>query len=479
MNAATATAEPAPILAPVSIRQVMSDPHLFGKQFAGESWAGWRALLSGFYGLPLADDEHAPWQRLTRRTAPAGPFHELWLAIGRRGGKSHAAALLAVYSAAFFDYRRRLSPGEQATTLILAADKRQARTVMGYVSGLMHNNPMLEAMIVRESAESIELNNGSAIEVHTASFRTVRGFTVACCIADEIAFWRSENTANPDREIIDAIRPALATLDGKLIALSSPYSKRGELWRNYRESFGKSDDTDVLVAQAASRYMNPTLPQRIVDRAMKRDPEAARAEFMGQFRNDLAAFVPLEVVDSCTVPGRFELPPCSGFRYQAFTDPSGGSADAMTLAIAHLEDRTVVVDATREVHPPFSPDAVVKDFAELLKSYRIRTVTGDRYGGEWPRERFAVHGIEYQASELVRTELYRNTLPLLNAGIIELPDSKRLVAQFSNLERRSNRGGRETIDHPPGQHDDLCNAVAGVAAILSVRRKPVYNLDNL
>jgi hypothetical protein len=68
----------------------------------------------------------------------------------------------------------------------------------------------------------------------------------------------------------------------------------------------------------------------------------------------------------------------------------------MTLAIAHCEANGVaVLDCVREVRPPFSPDSVVEEFATLLKSYGISRVTGDAYAGEWPRERFSVHGITY------------------------------------------------------------------------------------
>ena len=56
----------------------------------------------------------------------------------------------------------------------------------------------------------------------------------------------------------------------------------------------------------------------------------------------------------------------------------------------------------RERRPPFSPDGVVQEFAELLKSYKVRRVVGDRYAGEWPRERFRVHGIEYRCEFAIR-----------------------------------------------------------------------------
>lgn len=46
-------------------------------------------------------------------------------------------------------------------------------------------------------------------------------------------------------------------------------------------------------------------------------------------------------------------------------------------------------------------------------------------------------------------------------------DNPKLIAQLVNLERRVPRGGKDSIDHPPGAHDDLANAIAGLAAINS------------
>lgn len=195
--------------AAVTIRDVMTDPALFGGQFGGTSWAAWRALLCGFYGLALGDAERINWKALTgRENAPQAPHEELWLVVGRRGGKSQCAALLAVYEACFHDHRDRLAPGEVATVRVMAADRAQARSVFRYISGLLHTNPMLEQMIVREDKESIELSNRCTIEVGTASFRTARGYSFAAVICDELAFWRSEDSANPDSEIIAAVRPA-------------------------------------------------------------------------------------------------------------------------------------------------------------------------------------------------------------------------------------------------------------------------------
>ena len=60
----------------------------------------------------------------------------------------------------------------------------------------------------------------------------------------------------------------------------------------------------------------------------------------------------------------------------------------------------------------------------------------------------------------------------LNSGQCKLPDDRRLVAQFLSLERRTSRGGKDSIDHAPSASDDLANAVAGVPVDLPKGRQP-------
>ena len=123
-----------------------------------------------------------------------------------------------------------LTPGELGTVMVIAADRKQARVIYRYATALLHEVPMLKAMIQRETAEAIELTNGIRIEILTASFRTVRGYTLIAALCDEIAFWRSDESANPDSEIIGAIRPAMATIAGAvLLCASSPYARRGAI----------------------------------------------------------------------------------------------------------------------------------------------------------------------------------------------------------------------------------------------------------
>lgn len=449
----------------VTIRDAMTDPQLFGDTFAGDSFKAWRALLAGFYGLPLSDDEAAIWHSVTGRAeTPQEAHDELWLVVGRRGGKSHAASLLAVFEAAFKDHRDKLAPGEWATVLLIAADRPQARTLLRYVRG-MFEHPMLKPLVARETSDGLELTNRCAIEIGTASHRSTRGYTLAAVVADEVAFWMNEG-ARPDAEVIAAVRPALATLGGKLIALSSPYARRGMLWDTYRRSFGKPGR--VLVAQAPSRTMNPTLSARVVDDAMRDDAARASAEYMAVFRSDIADFITQAVIESVTRPKPLEIAPETGVQYFAFVDPAGGGADEFTLAIAHREDDRAIIDLVRGQRG--SPAGIVADYAKLLRRYSITRVTGDKYAGRWPRDEFAKYGIAYEVAELDRSGLYLEALAALNSGRVELPPCEVLARQLAGLERRTGRV-KDLIDHAPGAHDDRANAAAGCLVTLLAGRK--------
>jgi hypothetical protein len=397
-----------------------------------------------------------------RSNAPPGGVREAWLICGRRAGKSFVLALVAVFLACFVNWSPFLTPGELGTVMVIAADRKQARVIYRYAAALLREVPMLKAMIQRETAEAIELTNGIRIEILTASFRTVRGYTLIAALCDEIAFWRSDESANPDSEIIGAIRPAMATIPGAvLLCASSPYARRGALWTAFRNLFGK--DSPALVWKADTRTMNPTVPLSFIEEAYETDPAHAAAEYGAEFRTDVETYVAREVVDAAVVLGRHELPPIRGIPYLAFTDPSGGSADSMTLAVGHRDkDGRAIIDAVRERRPPFAPESVVYEFAQLMKSYGIHTVIGDRYGGEWPRERFRVHGIRYEIAEKPKSDFYRDLLPVPNSGRVELLDHPRLIAQLCGLERRTSRSGKDSIDHAPGGHDDVANSVAGV-----------------
>jgi len=460
----------------ISIIQAINDKNLFRPLFKDlKTWASWIVFLKSLFSLPMDEAELDLYRQCTGRTLPPErPFVEAFIPTGRRSGKSFVSSLLAVFLACFRSYEKYLAPGERAHIIIIAADRNQAQVIFRYVKGFIKSIPLLAAMVESEKTESIDLNNLVTIEVFTCSYKSVRGFTAAAVICDEIAFWRADDGKNPGTEVLRALRPALATIPGApLLAISSPYSRFGPLWDMFNKHYGR-DDSDVLIWRASSTLMNSTLNQKMIDREREQDPEAARAEWDAEFRSDLETFMPEEAITAVTIQGRFELLPMPNITYSAFVDPSGGRHDAACMAIAHVEDKKVILDVARQWKAPHVPAQVVQEQADILRSFGLSKVTGDRYAGAYPEQEYLKYGITYEASEKNKSEIYLDFLPLILSGSIELLDNKTLFNELRSLERRTRSGGHDSVDHPPRMHDDLANAVAGVCVKLGIVWEPGF-----
>jgi hypothetical protein len=302
----------------------------------------------------------------------------------------------------------------------------------------------------------------------------VRGRSLLAVIFDEVSFWRSEESAQPDVEVYRAVMPALATTGGMLVAISSPYRRIGLLHAKHRDYFGK-DDNSVLVIQGESRAFNPTLDDDIIRRAKEEDPEAALAEWDGFFRSDLTQFLDDASIDAAIDYGRpLELPPREGLTYRAFADASAGRHDAFCFGIGHREGDRIVADVIRGRRPPFDPAAVAAEYAALAKEYRCGKITGDAYAGEWTTQAFKGAGVEYARSELPKSALYLESLPYFMRGAISIPNVPILIRELRLLERRTTRSGKDSVDHGASGSDDHANVLAGLIWLLrDVAKKPM------
>src|SRR6516162_1911360 len=313
-----------------TIREILDGP--FAEWLGKDDWRPWHAFLCALRGEPMSDYEADMFRRCTgRQSLPSRPFREAWVAVGRKSRKSATAGALAVYCDVYGQWKR--APGETLRVVVVGLSKDQAKLVRDYAAAILDSRPGLARLVMARDSETIRLTNGVEIACYPNSFRLVRGPTICCAILDEVAvWWNNELAANPDREILRALKPAMITQpDSLLIRLSSPYAKRGLLYDKYRDHFGR-DDSNVLVWQADTATMNPKVDRQEIEQAYHDDPLSAAAEFGAQFRSDLEAFVSVDVVRSCVDDGVFERPPEDRVRYFGFCDPSGGSgADSMTL----------------------------------------------------------------------------------------------------------------------------------------------------
>lgn len=459
----------------LTLIDAIADPQLFAPFFKDpETWIAWGTFIAACFGLDMDEEQLAIYRECTGRTdVPHEQFKEIVLTCGRRAGKSYTLALIAVWLACFHSYKKYLSEGELGVVMVLAADKAQAKVILGYVRGFVKKIRMLARMVRKDTQFGLELSNSVAIEITASNFKTVRGRTVVAALCDEVCFWSSEYSSSPDTETVAAIRPAMSMIPNSMLLIaSSPYAKRGVLFEQWKKYHGKNDKR-VLSWHAPTERMNPRVDPAVIAQAYEDDAVAASAEYGAIWRTDIESFVSRDAVEAC-MSAEHERGYSSSNRYFGFVDPSGGAHDSMTMAIAHVEKGITVLDVLREKRPPFSPEGVVEDFSAIFKLYGIRKVLGDKYAGEWPREQFKKHGIVYDPSAKPKSQLYTDFLPLLNSRKVDLLANDRLLNQLASLERRTARSGKDSVDHPPNGMDDVANAVAGVVTSCGVRR---YNYD--
>jgi hypothetical protein len=205
------------------------------------------------------------------------------------------------------------------------------------------------------------------------------------------------------------------------------------------------------------------LPQAEIDEALEDDPAAARADYLSEWRDDLATYVPRALIEAAVDRDLTHRPRESGRYYVSYIDANSGGADSFAAAVAHREGDIAVLDAVVEVPGPCNVTKAVETVAFLLKSYGLNTTMGDLHARAWVAAELQRHGISMQdrPSHMHTSEIYLEVLAPFSANKIRLLDHERLINQFCALERRALPGGGERVDHPKGLHDDIAVAASG------------------
>lgn len=145
----------------------------------------------------------------------------LLLNCSRQSGKSTTTALLALHQATYV-------PG--SLVLLLSPSLRQSAELFRTVARL-YTASGATVPATAESKLRLELEGGSRVISLPASEATIRGYSaVALLVIDE--------AARVDDDLYSAVRPMLATSAGRLVALSTPYGRRGwwsDAWHSGNE----------------------------------------------------------------------------------------------------------------------------------------------------------------------------------------------------------------------------------------------------
>lgn len=194
----------------------------------------------------------------------------------RQSGKSTTTALAAGHEAAFV-------PG--SLTLLLSPSLRQSgelfRKVLGYYKSCTIELPK----IVAESALRLEIDNGSRVIALPGSENTTRGYS-ACTLAII-----DEASRVPD-SLIAAIRPTLATTNGRLIALSTPAGRRGWFFTQWTD--GEGWDRSLVKAADCPRIS----AEFLADERKELGEFVFAAEYLCEFQDVESAAFPSELIEN-------------------------------------------------------------------------------------------------------------------------------------------------------------------------------------
>lgn len=160
---------------------------------------------------PVVFAEHAgivpdAWQADVLRS----PANRMLLNCSRQSGKSTTTALIALHTATY---------ETGALVLLLSPSLRQSAELFRTVAG-QYTATGAQIPSTAESKLRLELENGSRIVSLPGSEATIRGYSgVALLVIDE--------ASRVSDDLYSSVRPMLATTNGRLIALSTPWGKRG------------------------------------------------------------------------------------------------------------------------------------------------------------------------------------------------------------------------------------------------------------
>ena len=156
-----------------------------------------------------------PWQK----EVLGGSWKRALLNVSRQGGKSTVAALLGLYEAL---YR------PESLTIIVSPSDRQSAELFRKIVALRDRLPREDVPLTDDTRRSMTVLGGGRVVSLPGSEATIRGYSAATLLVEDEASRVADS-------LYEAIRPMLATTDGRLLLLSTPAGRRGHYWREWSD----------------------------------------------------------------------------------------------------------------------------------------------------------------------------------------------------------------------------------------------------
>ncbi len=451
------------------------------EEIVPDDWIG-RQSLDALYGLPTLKEAQHPFDLFTQReTWPSTQFDDVTIVCGRRSGKTTRVGLtVGLYEAALGGHERYIGKAERAHVVLMAQSVRAVTEALVAAKAIISQSPALQQAIEDVRSTEVVFKNRMLLSIWPCNYGSIRGLHIPVCIMDEVGVWDVEGV-NPDKEVVRAVRPAMATFPRRLlIKTSTPWAKAGVLWDDWERSWGR-DGATTLVWRSPTWYMNPVVPMEYLVAEYEKDPSAALREYGAEFSDAADAFLNMELIRAAVDANVTERAPVRGRQYFSAVDLAF-KADYAVMCVAHREGDTVIVDLWRGWQPqpkkPLSPAGLAEEHADICRDYKIETLMGDQYAAEPYRDLLREHRVYFTEVTLTRqrhkrvtadyrrevgaskTDIYGALKSLFLQGRIRLPDVAEGVTQLRQLLVKRTFQGSEQIGAPSGAHDDFPAALA-------------------
>jgi phage terminase large subunit-like protein len=420
----------------------------------------------------------------------------LFVAAGRRFGKSRFAAAVGLYSLLLSpDADRLVAPGERRYAVVVAASREQASVVLNHALSLVKSSPVLRHELEEESEHELRFRGNRSLLALPSSSRSVRGLAASTVIFDELAHYPDEDVTGPRtaERLWGALTPSVSQFGphGRVIAISTPAGSGGlfaTLWHKARG--GELPE--------ACAYTAPTSANPLVDPAYLAAQEAALGsadydrEFNAIFTAGGLGFFDLERVQECVGEWR-EVLPSDGRDWRCAIDPAF-SRDPFALAIVGRQrgDREhLIVGLTQRWLAPKSKrriirsradetsyiEQVIAEVAAICARYGVTRVVSDQHLPGTVTSELEKYGLRVKIvawTDESKTAGMRSLRALVNTNRISLPDDPVLLGELARVRTKP---GRDKIETPRtgDSHSDVALAVA--AAVLEHEsRRPATRL---
>jgi hypothetical protein len=404
-------------------------------------------------------------------------------AEGRRGGKSTAMILLALWACLLRpELRRYLRRGERGYAVAISPNLRQSRRLIHDARTILEESPLLADELADATLDELSFRSGHVFAAFPCTSRGGRGWPIHTLLLDEAAWFVADEHASfqTAEQVWRALQPATAQFgaDARIVVGSTPAGPEGFFPSLYRK-VTDGEIPDAVAFHATTAEANPTISEEFLEQERTLDPDAFAAEYEAKFTGGGRLFLdPTLIADAVVDRGEISPDTIEIGNWVVALDPSFAS-DPFGAAVVGRETTlrrpqrliTAAVRAWRpEKRKPKSlreerarEDRVLGEVAEFCHRYGGSAVV-DQYKAAGVTERLRRLGVAVRVMNMTahtKTAIYQELRARLTAGDLELYPEPQLLAELRRI--RTHYGpGRAQVEIPRlgGSHGDLAQALA-------------------